>query len=451
MHEMPSQPWNPDRQWADPLIATLALVILLLIGGQARMRHAAAPRPDTAVTLQGRLQDLVQAAPTVLGPLSGPILPRRTAALDAPGIWDQALAAVQAAEDRDPDRGEALLSAAKGEGLATFRRTWIWAYRGTGSTPTTEELRKVRAALGDGYSARLLEARVRARAGEDPRPLEQAARAWAQPRLLGMAGVALGGMALTLAGLGFAFYLLLSRPRPVSLPAFGLSGRALLLVMLGWFTVLLCTGTVVGTLVSLAPFLRPVALPLAYGLHAALGTRFLCAAEGVDLRTLWRRLTAAPLAPALAQGLGFFALALAAVLAVAMAMSPLARHAEPPQKELLQMLSGVHGPWTVVILFLTVAVLAPAFEELMFRGLLLPWLGPRLAARMGSGRGWALAVAITGVTFGAMHMQPLGLPTLSTLGFVLGFAFVRTGNLGAAILVHGLWNGGVFILMRALT
>jgi membrane protease YdiL (CAAX protease family) len=50
-----------------------------------------------------------------------------------------------------------------------------------------------------------------------------------------------------------------------------------------------------------------------------------------------------------------------------------------------------------------------------------------------------------------MHMQPLGLPTLTTLGVVLGFAFLRTGNLGTSILVHGLWNGGVFLLVRGLS
>jgi len=38
----------------------------------------------------------------------------------------------------------------------------------------------------------------------------------------------------------------------------------------------------------------------------------------------------------------------------------------------------------------------------------------------------------------------------SVLGIVLGFAFLRTGNLLTAILVHGLWNGGIFILMRFL-
>ena len=39
---------------------------------------------------------------------------------------------------------------------------------------------------------------------------------------------------------------------------------------------------------------------------------------------------------------------------------------------------------------------------------------------------------------------------ISQEGIVLGFAFVRTGNLATTILVHGLWNGGVFLLLRLL-
>ena len=66
-----------------------------------------------------------------------------------------------------------------------------------------------------------------------------------------------------------------------------------------------------------------------------------------------------------------------------------------------------------------------------------------------SDNGWRMLL-FSGLSFAVMHMQPLGLPTLATLGIVLGFAFLRTGNLATCIMVHGLWNGGVFILMRAL-
>lgn len=235
---------------------------------------------------------------------------------------------------------------------------------------------------------------------------------------------------------------------PKALPAFRLPGRAVAIVLLGWFLTLLASGPVVGLVLAFLPFLRPLALPMAYGFHASLGLTYLCAAEGIAFPTLWRRALPGGSRGAAGAGLGFFALAFAAVMAVAMLLSPVLRHAEPPQKELLDLLAHLRGPLAVALAFLTVAVAAPVFEELLFRGFLMPWLGSRLEARFGPRRGWFLALAITAVTFGAMHMQPWGLPTLSTLGFVLGLAYLRTGNLATSILVHGLWNGSVFIVMR---
>jgi hypothetical protein len=88
-----------------------------------------------------------------------------------------------------------------------------------------------------------------------------------------------------------------------------------------------------------------------------------------------------------------------------------------------------------------VAGLAPLFEELLFRGFLLPLLARR-------GRlAWALA--LTALLFGAIHLQPMGLPILCTLGFVLGLAMRQTASLRTPIVVHACWNGGLFLLMRA--
>lgn len=457
MDPIPSPAWNPDRRWADPLIATLALVILLLAGDRSRLRHALPPRIETQVGLQGRLEDLLLAAPKVLGQLTGkspaglkPPPPPAAVAANASGGWDRALRAVHEGERKDLTLGASLAAAAPGETGVRFRQAWTWAYQGTGSAPDAESLRQVTRALGNGYAARILEARVRARSGETVEVLEKAAQAWVLPRLLGLIGAGFGGFLLALAGVAFGIFLLLKPARPAPLPRYRLSGRALLLVLLGWFLTLMAAGSVVGALLALLPFLRPIGLPLVYGFHAAWGTAFLCMAEGLTLAELWRPLCPGRSGRALATGLGFFAVAFAAVMAVALLLSPLLRNAEPPQKELLEMLSNLKGFGAVALTFLTVAAVAPVFEELLFRGFLLPWLGERLERRFGPRSGWLLAIAATGVTFAAIHLQPLGLPTLSTLGIVLGFAYVRTGNLGTAILVHGLWNGSVFILMRLL-
>ena len=455
MYDIPSRTWNPARQWADPLIATLALLIFMLVGGQAKLRQQRVARPDTQVSLQGRLQDLALSAPGVLGPLLGKPAPHRpvpkalAAGLSNP--WDKAILAIQAGEDGDRIQGAELAKAPAGALGPLFGRTWAYAYDGQGQPPASSELSQLRRPLGDGYSARLLEMRVLARSGQSIQALEKEARQWFLPRLAALAGAVCGGVLLGLAGLGFGLFLALAKAAPRTLPSYDMSGRALLIVMLGWFLCLLAAGPVVGTVLVMAPFLRPIALPLVYGFHASLGLLFLTAAEGVPLRILWQRLNPGRAGRALGMGLGFFALAFAAVMAVAMALSPLLRNAEPPQKELLELLSNLKGPLVLTLVFLTVAVVAPVFEEFLFRGFLLPWLGQRLERRLGARWGWLLALTVTGITFAAIHMQPLGLPTLSTLGIVLGLAFVRTGNLGTAILVHGLWNGSVFILMRMIS
>jgi membrane protease YdiL (CAAX protease family) len=229
-----------------------------------------------------------------------------------------------------------------------------------------------------------------------------------------------------------------------------MSGRAVLIVLLGWFLALLAAPVLGGLAVRALPALRPLLLPLVYGCHALAGVWLLCRAEGTSPAGLARRVAPERHRTALANGLGFFALAFAAVLAVAVVLGPILSRGEPPQKELMEFLARFRGTWTLALLFLTVAVLAPTFEELMFRGFLLPWLGERLEPRLGARPARLAAVGISGLGFGLMHMQPLGLPTLTTLGIVLGLAFARTGNLVSAIVVHGLWNGGVFLLIRHL-
>ena len=440
-------PWNPDRAWADPFIATLALLILLLGGWnlKARRLHAQAPAHSVQVSLQGRLADLALAAPRLLGATTGAAMAGRDpkAGLSRLTGWDQAVVAVYAGDQGDLPRGETLAAGAPGP----FPAVWAWAYADRGPAPDPEALRRVRQGLGSGYAAGLLEARVASRQGGDPKPILGRAQDWALPRLMALVATGLAGLLLILGGLAFMLYLTLSRPAPRPALTYGMSGRAVLIVLLGWFLALLCAGQAVQFLLMALPFLRPLALPLTYGLHAALGVRLLCLAEGLTLGELWARLSPAPHGRALLAGLGFLALAATLVTAMAMALSPFLHTTEPPQRELMEAFSRLRGPVALTLTFLTVAGLAPAFEELMFRGFLLPWLGERLARRLGP-RAWHLAVAATALTFAAMHLQPMGMPTLATLGVVLGLAFLRTGDLLTSILVHGIWNGAIFLVLR---
>ena len=73
-----SQPWNPDRAWADPFIALLLVVVLALGNGVLRGSQARAQAPDVQATLQGRLQDAVLGGSKALeasNPLPGLRLP----------------------------------------------------------------------------------------------------------------------------------------------------------------------------------------------------------------------------------------------------------------------------------------------------------------------------------------------------------------------------------------
>lgn len=60
------------------------------------------------------------------------------------------------------------------------------------------------------------------------------------------------------------------------------------------------------------------------------------------------------------------------------------------------------------------------------------------------------AVVLSSVAFGAAHLSARDFPQLVALGSVLGFAYVRSRNLLTPMLVHGLWNGGVLVVLTVL-
>ena len=86
----------------------------------------------------------------------------------------------------------------------------------------------------------------------------------------------------------------------------------------------------------------------------------------------------------------------------------------------------------VVLLVAIVAVAAPVFEELFYRGL---WL--RAVARRW-GKGWA--VVVSSVVFGAIHFQIYDFAALTGFGIVAAVLTVRTGRLGPAIWAHVAFN-----------
>ncbi len=85
-----------------------------------------------------------------------------------------------------------------------------------------------------------------------------------------------------------------------------------------------------------------------------------------------------------------------------------------------------------VAFFLVVTFLAPAVEELTYRGLgislLLPW-------------GSMPAIGATGVLFGAAHGLLVALPVLTIFGIVVGWLRVRTDSVYPGMALHATFNG----------
>ena len=80
---------------------------------------------------------------------------------------------------------------------------------------------------------------------------------------------------------------------------------------------------------------------------------------------------------------------------------------------------------------------APIFEEVLYRGFLLPALRSFMPM--------ALALPLHALLFGLHHQSLAALLPLSALGLLWGWMYLRSGNLLAIMLIHALWNTRIFI------
>jgi membrane protease YdiL (CAAX protease family) len=103
---------------------------------------------------------------------------------------------------------------------------------------------------------------------------------------------------------------------------------------------------------------------------------------------------------------------------------------------LLELVLQARDPWALAGFGFTAVVLAPLFEETLFRGVLLPVLGLRWGAIPG-----LLASALT---FALAHLSLGELAPLLVLGLGLGWLRLRSGRLAPCVLMHALWNGLTF-------
>jgi membrane protease YdiL (CAAX protease family) len=121
-------------------------------------------------------------------------------------------------------------------------------------------------------------------------------------------------------------------------------------------------------------------------------------------------------------------------------------HVPYPHQATAEMAAGLHGGGFLVFAGLA-ALLAPIFEEIIFRGFLFnslrrifrEGLGVRLTG--GSTRvADYLAVAVSALVFAAAHMDLTSFAPLFILGIILAELYRRSGTLACPILLHALNN-----------
>ena len=109
---------------------------------------------------------------------------------------------------------------------------------------------------------------------------------------------------------------------------------------------------------------------------------------------------------------------------------------------LLELVLRSKDPWALLLFATTAVVMAPLFEELVLRGVLLPVLAKSF------GPGWG--VLTSALVFGVAHLSVGELPPLFVLGLGLGLLRLSSGRLLPCVLMHALWNGVTFFNLLLL-
>jgi len=103
---------------------------------------------------------------------------------------------------------------------------------------------------------------------------------------------------------------------------------------------------------------------------------------------------------------------------------------------LLELVLVSRDPLALLLLSFTAVVLAPLFEEVIFRGVLLPVLAQRV--------GFSLGALLNGLLFAMAHISIGELVPLTVLGTGLALVRLRTGRLLPCVLMHAIWNAVTF-------
>lgn len=98
----------------------------------------------------------------------------------------------------------------------------------------------------------------------------------------------------------------------------------------------------------------------------------------------------------------------------------------------IELVNKADSPLTLGLLLLSIVVLVPISEELLFRGLLYRYMKTRMKP--------LTAIAVSGFCFSILHDSIQAFLPLLLLGMILSYVYEITGSLRVPILLHALFN-----------
>ncbi len=104
---------------------------------------------------------------------------------------------------------------------------------------------------------------------------------------------------------------------------------------------------------------------------------------------------------------------------------------------LLEIVLNNNNYLSFFLLFLTTTLLAPLFEEIIFRGILLPTLSRDFGVISG--------IIVSAFIFALAHLSLGEMPPLFVLGIGLAITRIASGSLFSSVIMHSLWNGLTFL------
>ena len=93
--------------------------------------------------------------------------------------------------------------------------------------------------------------------------------------------------------------------------------------------------------------------------------------------------------------------------------------------------------WASIVGYIAPCLSAPWWEEVLYRGFILPALCMHM-------RFWPASI-LSSLIFSAHHMSTTGFIPLAVLGMTWATLYAKSGNLLVTILIHAMWNSRVFL------